>query len=171
MRLCAKRRKECLVIATVLSLALPLPVHAFIGKGAPAPPINVVTMSGQNVTLANYKGYVLVMDFFATWCVPCRLSIPHLVELNSRYSKQGLQVLGMSLDDSGERVVKSFIAEKKINYPVALANDTIFNDYGLRSLPTLFVINKKGIIVERYFGYNDEIAKSMESLIKKLLAE
>ena len=63
------------------------------------------------------------------------------------------------------------MAEKKINYPVAMANEDLFNDYGLRSLPTLFVINKKGVIVERYFGFNDEIAKSMEALIKKLLAE
>jgi len=142
-----------------------------ISKGAPAPPISVVTMSGQNVTLANYRGHVLIVDFFATWCAPCRQSIPHLVDLNSRYGKQGLQILGLSLDENGEKAVKSFMAEKKINYPVALANEELFNEYGLRSLPTLFLINKKGVIIERYFGFNDEIAKSMESLIRKLLAE
>ena len=171
MRLFIKLRKECLAVAALLSLTLPLSAHAIISKGAPAPPLSVVTTSGQSITLANYKGHVLIMDFFATWCSPCRLSIPHLVALNSRYNRQGLQILGLSLDEGGERMVKTFIAEKKINYPVALANEDLFNDYGLRSLPTLFVINKKGIIVERYLGFNDEIAKSMEALIKKLLAE
>lgn len=171
MRLFTTLRKECLVVASLLSLTLPLSAHAIISKGALAPPLSVMTTSGQQVTLANYKGHVLIMDFFATWCSPCRTSIPHLVALNSRYNKQGLQILGMSLDEGGESIVKTFIAEKKINYPVAMANEDLFNEYGLRSLPTLFVINKKGVIVERYFGFNDEIEKSMEALIKKLLAE
>ncbi len=164
-------RKLCPVVAAVIFLALPLSAHAMISKGALAPPLSVVTLSGQSVTLANYRGHVLIMDFFATWCTPCRLSIPHLVDLNNRYSKQGLQVLGLSLDEGGEKAVKAFIADKKINYPVAMANEELYNDYGLRSLPTLFVLNKKGVIVERYLGFNDEIAKSMEALIKKLLAE
>ena len=171
MRLFVMLRKECLVAAALLSLTLPLSAHAITSKGALAPPLSVVTTSGQNITLANYKGYVLLMDFFATWCSPCRTSIPHLVALNSRYNKQGLQILGLSLDEGGEKMVKSFIIEKKINYPVALANEDIFNDYGLRSLPTLFVINKKGVIVERYFGFNDEVAKSLDAVIQKLLAE
>jgi cytochrome c biogenesis protein CcmG, thiol:disulfide interchange protein DsbE len=171
VRLYKKICKEFLVVVAVLSLTVPLSAHAIISKGALAPPLSVVTMSGQNVTLANYRGYVLVMDFFATWCAPCRLSIPHLVDLNNRYNKQGLQVLGLSLDEGGEKAVKAFITDKKITYPVAMANEDLYNDYGLRSLPTLFVLNKKGIIVERYLGFNDEIAKSMETLIKKLLAE
>lgn len=164
-----KSVKAWLVLAALL--ALPLPAHAILQKGQPAPPIKVVTTSGQPVTLANYKGYVLVMDFFATWCPPCRDSIPHFIDLNHRYGKQGLQILGMSVDDGGDKVVREFIAEKRINYPVALANDEIQADYGLRSVPVIFIINKKGIVAEKYLGYTEEIGRSMEALIKKLLAE
>jgi peroxiredoxin len=171
MSLLEKTLKACLTVVAVLALAVPLPASAMIRKGDPAPPFKVVSTSGQSITLANYKGYVLVMDFFATWCPPCREAIPHLIELSSKYNKQGLQVLGLSADEDGEKVVREFVAEKRITYPVALAGESLMTDYGLRSIPTMYVINKKGIIVEKYMGYNDEMAKSMEVLIKKLLAE
>lgn len=155
----------------LLLLGLAQPAAAILQKGQPAPPIQVVTTSGQQVSLANYKGYVLVMDFFATWCIPCKESIPHLIDLNRKYGKQGLQVLGMSVDDEGEKEVKAFIADKRITYPVALAGEEVQTDYGLRSVPTVFVINKKGIVAEKFMGFNDQVARNMEALIKKLLAE
>ena len=171
MQLRVNMRKKCLAAALFIGLALPLSAHAMATKGASAPPINVWTLSGQNVTLSSYKGRVLVLDFFATWCPPCREAIPHLIELSSKYNKEGLQVLGLSADEDGEKVGREFVAEKRITYPVALAGESLMTDYGLRSIPTMYVINKKGIIVEKYMGYNDEMAKSMEVLIKKLLAE
>ena len=169
MRL-SKSIRVFLVMAAVLS-CLPALALAILQKGQSAPPIKVVTTSAQQVTLANYKGYVLIMDFFATWCAPCRESIPHLTDLNRKYGKQGLQILGMSVDDGGEKAVKEFIIDKKINYPVALANEDLQADYGLRSVPTIFVINKKGIVVEKYHGFSEAMGRSMEALIKKLLAE
>ena len=122
------------------------------------------------MTLDNYKGHVLVVDFFATWCQPCRQSIPHLVEMNRKYGKQGLQILGLSADEDGERPVKAFAHEYRINYPLALAGD-ITADYGIRSVPVMFVIDKKGGIAEVYRGYSDEMGRSMEQLIKRLLTE
>jgi thiol-disulfide isomerase/thioredoxin len=161
----------CLVVATLLCLAFPITASAIVRKGDPAPPLKVISTSGQKITLDNYKGYVLVIDFFTTWCVPCRESIPHIVNLNRRYGSQGLQILGLSADDDGEKVVKAFITDKKINYPVALVGEDLTTDYGIRSIPTLYVINKKGIIAEKYMGFNDGMKMSMETLIKKLLAE
>jgi cytochrome c biogenesis protein CcmG/thiol:disulfide interchange protein DsbE len=161
------------VLAAVLGLSLsfPLSVHAMANKGTSPPPINVWSTSGENITLAAYRGQVLILDFFAIHCQPCRRSIPHLVDLNSRYGKKGLKILGVSLDEGNEQGVKTFIADRKINYTIAMANDDIVNDYGIRSIPTLYVINKKGMIVERYPGFNEDIEKSLDSLVKKLLAE
>jgi cytochrome c biogenesis protein CcmG, thiol:disulfide interchange protein DsbE len=164
-------RRFCRASVMVLFLAIPLSANAMATKGSNSPPINVWSVSGKNITLDNYRGQVLLMDFFATYCEPCRRSIPHLVDLNSKYGKKGLQILGVSLDEGREKAVRTFIADKKINYTVAMANDEIINDYAIRSMPTLYVINKKGIIVEKYYGFNDSIEKSLDALVKKLLAE
>ncbi|BDV41336.1 thioredoxin [Geotalea uraniireducens] len=164
-------RIRLVVAMFLLVLAVPASSFAMAQKGQPAPPIKVVSTSGQQISLANYHGYVLVIDFFATWCPPCREAIPHLIALNRKYGKQGLQVLGLSLDEGDEQGVKDFVAGKRFNYPVALANEGIQTDYGLRSLPTVYVIDKKGIVAERFMGGSDATLKSMEDLIKKLLAE
>jgi len=149
-----------------------LPAAAILQKGDVAPPIKLVTTAGQPISLANYRGYVLVMDFFATWCIPCRNSIPHLNDLNRKYGKQGLQVLGLSVDEEGDRpAVKSFAAERRISYPVAIAGEEMQTDYGLRSVPTLYVLNKKGVVAAKFQGYSDDTAKALESTIRRLLAE
>ena len=163
--------RKFLVAATALSLALPLTASAVIKKGDAAPPLKVVSMSGQKVTLDNYKGHVLILDFFATWCAPCRAAIPHFTGLYRTYNKKGLEILGMSADEDGDKEVRGFVAENKISYPVALAGDEMMTEYGIRSLPTVYIINKKGVIAEKYMGFNDDMARSMETLIKKLLAE
>ena len=152
-------------------LMLPGQASAILQKGQPAPPFKVVSTSGQQITEANYKGYVLLIDFFATWCNPCRDAIPHLVRLNQKYGKQGLQILGVSLDEDGEKQVRDFCAVQKVNYPVALANEDMQTEYGLRSIPTLYVINKKGVVAEKFMGFNSDMAARMDLLIKQLLAE
>ena len=114
---------------------------------------------------------MLILDFFATWCQPCRLSIPHLIDMNRKYGKQGLHILGLSVDEDGERVVKTFTDEFRVNYPVALAGDSTTESFGVRSVPVMFLIDKKGRIAEVYRGYSDEMARSMEQAIKRLLIE
>lgn len=102
---------------------------------------------------------------------PCREAIPHLNGISRKYGRQGLQVLGLSLDDGDEGAVKDFIASKRIVYPVALAGQDVQTDYGLRSLPTVYVIDKRGNVADRFMGGSDATLKNMETLIKKLLAE
>jgi peroxiredoxin len=172
MRIPSQRFFQLILPLAVAGLLLSTqPAAAILQKGDKAPAIKLVTTSGQPVTLANYKGYVLVMDFFATWCIPCKESIPHMNALNRKYGKQGLQVLGVSVDEGGEREVKNFIAERKISYPVAVAPEDLQTEYGLRSIPTIYVINKKGLVAEKYQGFSEQTGRAMEETIKRLLAE
>lgn len=166
------RHLALLLLAVLLWLALLPPVApAAVHPGQPAPNFKVVTTSGQQVSLDNYRNHVLVIDFFATWCIPCRMSVPHLVELNRKYGRQGLQILGLSADEDGERVVRAFAEEKRINYPMALANESVQSDYSLRAVPVMFVIDKKGRVAEIFRGFNDDIGRSLEQLVKRLLTE
>jgi peroxiredoxin len=166
-----KFAQKVLFIAVAGVLLSSQPAAAILQKGDKAPAIKLTTTTGQPVTLNNYKGYVLVMDFFATWCIPCKESIPHLNSLNRKYGKQGLQILGMSVDEGSDREVKAFISDRKISYPVAIINEDLQTDYGLRSIPTIFVINKKGLVAEKFQGYSEQTGKAMEEAIKRLLAE
>ncbi len=157
-------------LLVVVFLSFPAAVFAIPQKGQPAPPFEVVTTTGQPLTLASYRGHVLILDFFASWCQPCKRSIPHLVELNRKYGKQGLQILGLSLDEDKDDLV-DFITPLKLNYPAAQANEDLQIAYGLRSIPTLYIISKKGVIAEKIMGLTDEGKKNAEAAIKRLLAE
>jgi cytochrome c biogenesis protein CcmG/thiol:disulfide interchange protein DsbE len=160
-----------LVTIAASFLTAPGPVDAAPRSGQPTPNFKVISTSGQTITQENYRGHVLVLDFFATWCQPCRKSIPHLVEMNRKYGKQGLQILGLSVDEDGERAVKTFTDEFRVNYPLALAGDSTTVDFGVRSVPIMYLVDKKGKIVEVYRGYSDETARSVDQSIKRLLAE
>ena len=112
-----------------------------------------------------------MLDFFASWCMPCRDIIPHLNELNGKFGSKGLQILGMSVDEEGDKSAKSFLAERKFTYPIAFASEDLQTEYGLRSIPAIFLINKKGIVAEKYTGYSESTKKAIEAAIRRLLAE
>lgn len=160
-----------LVTIAASFLIAPGPVDAASRLGQLAPNFKVTSLVGQAISQENYRGHVLVLDFFATWCLPCRQSIPHLIEMNRKYGKQGLEILGLSVDEGGERIVKTFADEFRVNYPLALAGDATTADFGVRSIPVMYLIDKKGKIAEIYRGYSNEIAHSVELSIKRLLAE
>jgi peroxiredoxin len=155
------------------SLALPALSSAAPQKGQAAPPLKVVTTSGQKVSLANYKGRVLVLEFFATWCEACKDSLPHMIKLNRQYGKQGLQILGLNPGVRGdsEDVVRRFIRDRKINFPVAMVDDDILIDYGVSPIPAIFIIDKNGVLVQKFVSYNPEIGETMNATIKTLLAQ
>lgn len=163
--------KTLLVAMAVSFLSVSGQVDAAPRIGQPSPNFKTVSTSGQSISQENYRGHVLILDFFATWCQPCRQSIPHLVEMNRKYGRQGLQILGLSVDEDGERAVMAFTNEFRVNYPLALAGDSVTADFGVRSVPIMYLIDKKGLIAEVYRGYSGEIARSVELSIKRLLAE
>jgi thiol-disulfide isomerase/thioredoxin len=120
--------------------------------------------------LADYKGKVVLLNFWATWCGPCKVEIPWFVEFNKTYKDRGFAVVGVSLDDDGWRSVKPYVAEKKIDYAVVVGDDLVSKSYGgVDSLPTTFIIDQNGKIAFVHMGLVGK--DTYEEEIRSLLAE
>lgn len=136
---------------------------------AVAPDFSLGGLNGQPVRLADFHGKVVLLDYWATWCAPCKIEIPHLIELQKKYGPQGLQVIGISMDD-GLKPVKSFAQELGINYPVALGDVKVAEAYGgVLGLPVVFLIDRQGRIYRKLPGVSD--MQSMEADVRSLLRE
>lgn len=115
-------------------------------------------LDGKDISFEDYDGYVLLIDFWATWCPPCRTEIPWFIELRDKYKDRKFEVIGISLDKTGEGAVKKFIDQFKINYPVIMATEEIVKVYEdamgqpIRSIPTTFIKNREGKIVNTHIG-------------------
>ena len=123
---------------------------------------------GVQVVLADYKGKVVLLNFWATWCGPCKIEIPWFIEFNKAYRDRGFSVLGVSLDDDGWKSVKPYLAEKKMDYPNTVGNEQVSQSYGgIDSLPTTFVIDRDGRIAFVHTGLagKDTYEKEIRSLL------
>ena len=110
----------------------------------------------------------VIVDFWATWCGPCKASIPHLIELQKEYGTQGLEVVGISLDTTGPKAVGTFATGQKINYTILMGNDQVAAAYGgIKGIPVAFVVTQDGKIFRRYIGYRDK--KVYDSDVRALL--
>jgi thiol-disulfide isomerase/thioredoxin len=113
-------------------------------------------MSGKTVKLSDYKGKVVLLEFWATWCPPCRASVPGLEKLHKAYTDKGLVLLAVSMDEGGEDEVRSYIKESGITYTVLKGTEDIAIKYQVRSIPMMLVLNKEGKISKRYLGMGSD---------------
>jgi len=133
-----------------------------------APDFTLSDLEGKSLTLSEFRGKVIILNFWATWCPPCRREIPDFIDLYRNYKDKGLIILGINLDAGDIRSVKRFSEEYGINYPVVIGNDSVTQDYGgIRAIPTTFIIDKKGDIREKYVGYQPRA--TFEKAVKNLL--
>lgn len=139
-------------------------------RGKKAPAFTLKTLDGRKVTLADYKGKAVLVNFWATWCAPCKLEMPWFVDLHKQYAPQGFEILGVSEDETKDRPQISKFSEKiGVNYPILLGDDASSKAYGgVEFLPTSYYVGRNGKIVEETAGLasRDEI----EANIKKALA-
>jgi len=168
------------IVLIIIAIAIVVAVyesarHASHSKGArpgavdsPAAAFTLQDLDGKPLSLASYRGKVVLLNFWATWCTPCRAEIPQFVEYQNRYGQQGLQLLGISMDDD-VTPVREFYQQFKMNYPVAIGNANLAESYGgVLGLPVTFLIGRDGRIAAKYVGATDMTAlqQKIESLLQ-----
>jgi cytochrome c biogenesis protein CcmG/thiol:disulfide interchange protein DsbE len=139
--------------------------------GAIAPDFTLKDLKGRDVSLSEYRGHVVILDFWATWCPPCNETIPELVSVEEKYGGKGVVVLGIAIDDgrSDATMLSAFSKEHRMNYPILLGSDAIEGIYNIRSIPTLFLVDKKGKIQNLYMGYRENFRDIISAEIDKLI--
>ncbi|WP_051184965.1 peroxiredoxin family protein [Desulfatiglans anilini] len=161
------------VLLGILVLCLlGVPFQSEAGADIAAPSFSLPDLNGKEVTLEQYRGKIVLLDFWATWCPPCRISIPELVKLQRDHQEDGLVILGVSVDDKRQfkdAYLKAFSEKHKINYPIVRYNDRVIEAYFTEdnpAIPTMFVIDRNGRIRDKVVGYNPE---ALRRALKPLL--
>ena len=137
-------------------------------KGKPAPAFTLVNLEGKKVSLSDYKGRPVVVNFWATWCAPCKLEMPWFQEFRTKYSGQGFEILGIAEDDAPKDEIEKTAKKVNVTYPILLTDGKVAPAYGgVDQLPTSFYINRKGVVVTETIGLasKDEVEANIKSLV------
>jgi peroxiredoxin len=146
-------------------------VHAApLSAGHSAPPFVLKRADGTTVSTAAFKRHVVLLNFWATWCAPCRVEMPWFEDFSKKYQERGLTVLGVSLDEGGWKSVQPVIGKLKVTYPIVLGDSKVSKSYGMGDLlPATFLIDRTGKIrlVKEGFGDRAEFERTIESLLSE----
>jgi len=137
-------------------------------RGRPAPEFELASLDGKVVKLSDFRGKAVLLNFWATWCSPCKVEMPWFVDLQKKYGNDGLVVVGVAMDDTEASKIAKFAGEMGVNYPVLLGTDKVSEDYGnVEFLPTSFYIDRDGRIVGKGTGLlgRDEIEQNVQKAL------
>ncbi len=165
-------------VSTGLLVALAAVVFPVCSAAAPktaakpkpvAPAFSLTDLDGNKISLVEFKGKVVLLNFWATWCAPCQAEVPRFVEWQNKYRQQGCQVIGVSMDDAPDPV-RNFYQKFNVNYPVAMGDETVAKAYGgILGLPVTFLIGRDGRVLAKYSGITD--LASLEQEIVSVLKQ
>jgi thiol-disulfide isomerase/thioredoxin len=145
--------------------------------GDAAPSIVMKDLDGHDVTLEQFKGKVVLVNFWATWCAPCKIEIPWMIEFQKKYSSRGFTILGVSMDEDGKKAIDPFLQKERfdvdgqkeaMNYPILLGNDSVADKFGsIMGLPTSMLFTRDGKKIRTIVGLvnHDDISKAIEGLL------
>jgi thiol-disulfide isomerase/thioredoxin len=167
-----------LIVAMVVSLMLvfafnvvrrpPKKNTAIQTKNGEAPDFALQSLDGKTVKLSDFRGKAVVLNFWATWCEPCKVEMPWFVEFQKQYGSDGLQFLGVAMDDASPKEISGFANDMGVNYPILLGKEAVGDAYGgVQFLPETFYIDRDGKLVDRAFGLRGR--GEIEGNIKKIL--
>jgi peroxiredoxin len=170
--------KRFLLLLCLTSLALSAVACSKGGDDSGSSPDRALSFSlrdidGQTVSLADYRGNVIVLEFFTTWCEPCRYSAPLLQEISVKLKDRGLVVIAVSLDEGADAIakLKTFRERYKVSYPIALGTASLKKQYNAYALPTTLIFDRKGRIAVKHYGitqnYSKKLSDEIEPLIRK----
>ena len=145
------------------------PLQANDAKGKQAPDFTLQDLDGKPVKLSDFRGKAVLLNFWATFCGPCKVEMPWLVELQKQYGPQGLQIVGVALDDSGKDAIQKYAKDMGVNYTILQGQDSVGDAYGAVGLPATFYIDRNGKIVDSALGLVSR--GEIEDNIKKALAD
>jgi peroxiredoxin len=138
--------------------------------GQLAPDFQLSSLDGQRVKLSSYRGKAVLLNFWASWCGPCKIEMPWFAELQQRYHQQGLEVIGVSVDTEGKDKIAQFVKEMNVNYTILLGTDEVSDTYGgVQGLPTTFYIDRNGKIVKQVAGLISQ--EEIEDNVKRALQD
>ncbi len=136
-------------------------------RSAAAPDFTLQDLDGRKMSLSDFKGKVVMLDFWATWCPPCRASIPSIERMHKAYGDKGLAILAIALDEGGWDTVKEFSAQHGITYRVLRGTEEVAAQYLVRSIPTIILVDKEGNLSRQFMGFGNDAL--IEKEIKALL--
>jgi peroxiredoxin len=139
-------------------------------QGQVAPDFALPALDGKTLKLSDFRGKAVLLNFWATWCEPCKIEMPWFVDLQKKYGPQGLQVLGVAMDDASPKDISEFAQKMNVNYPIVVGKEQVGDQYGgIPYLPSTFYISRDGKIVDRVFGL---VSRSeIEDNIQKALVQ
>ncbi|MBF0472201.1 MAG: TlpA family protein disulfide reductase, partial [Nitrospirae bacterium] len=144
--------------------------HVINKVGSPAPDFSLKDINGKTITLTSIKGNVIGLEFFATWCPPCRDSIPHLNNLYARYKAKGLLVYGVNLDSNiNAETLKKFANENNVQYNILLSDGSVGKFYNINSIPVTYIIDKQLNIIDEYVGFSENLEEIIDKEVEGLL--